>query len=52
MNNTADWANDTIPDKYKYELMKLMKKWQTSVIEARKELKPRKVKMTRLAWFK
>jgi len=47
-----EWDNDTIPEKYKFELMVLLRKLQASVLEARKGLKPQEIKkLPRLAWF-
>jgi hypothetical protein len=44
-----EWDNDTIPEKYKFELMVLLKKAQA--LEARK-VKPQEIKkLPRLAWF-
>ena len=52
---SEEWANDTIPERYKYELMILMRKMQANILETRKGLTPEEIKKLprpRLAWFK
>ena len=47
-----EWDNDTIPEKYRYELMILMRKMQANILETRKGLTPQEIKkLPRLAWF-
>jgi hypothetical protein len=41
---SEEWANDTIPERYKYELMILMRKMQANILETRKGLTPEEIK--------